>query len=65
MSARRLRSVAVAAVQPPRFPERPEWAHPMNDPHRARYVAAVAFLRAGKGWLLDRPATRLTTKEPT
>ena len=58
---RRLRSVP-ATVVPPRYPERPDWAYTTQH-NRDRYIAAIATLRAGRGWLLDRPATRLTERK--
>ena len=57
-AARRLRSVRPEPA-PPQFPARPEWAY-ATEHNRERYLAAIATLRAGKGWLLDRPATKLT-----
>lgn len=51
MSAKpKLAAVATAkpaAKRPYRWTPRPEWAHPTNERHRARYLAAIRYLRRG------------------
>lgn len=53
-AARRLRSVA--APDQALFATRADWAHPHNERHAKRYVAAVAYLRRNRPsqWVMDR-----------
>lgn len=55
-AARKLRAVPPS----PLFHARPEWAHPNNENHQERYLAAVSFLRRDlvSRWTLDHKATR-------
>ncbi len=43
-------------VKPYRFTLRPEWAHPFNERQRARYLAAIRYLRqnGASKWVMDR-----------